>query len=38
MTFEKINDNEMTVYVDIKQKNGAIETAKFNYKKVTNTH
>lgn len=33
MTFEKVNDNEMNVYVDIHQKDGSIETAKFNYKK-----
>ena len=31
--FEKINDNEMNVYVDIHQKDGSIETVKFNYKK-----
>jgi len=33
MTFEKVNDNEMNVYVDIHQKDGAIETVKFNYTK-----
>ena len=33
MTFEKISANEMTIYVDIKQENGSIETVKFNYKK-----
>ncbi len=33
MTFEKINDHEMNVYVDIKQEDGSIETVKFNYKK-----
>ncbi|TGV02666.1 DUF6265 family protein [Flavivirga rizhaonensis] len=33
MSFEKVNDNEMNVYVDIKQKNGSIETVKFNYTK-----
>ena len=33
MTFEKVNENEMNVYVDIHQKNGSIETVKFNYKK-----
>ena len=33
MTFESINDNEMNVYVDIKQEDGNIETVKFNYKK-----
>ncbi|WP_298551112.1 DUF6265 family protein [uncultured Algibacter sp.] len=33
MTFEKVNDNEMNVYVDIHQKEGSIETVKFNYTK-----
>ncbi|TBV25567.1 hypothetical protein DMZ43_11525 [Meridianimaribacter sp. CL38] len=33
MTFEKISDNEMNVYVDIHQKDGSIEVVKFNYKK-----
>lgn len=33
MSFEKISDNEMNVYVDIHQKNGSIETVKFNYTK-----
>ena len=33
MTFEKINDSEMNIYVDIQQKNGTIKTVKFNYKK-----
>ncbi|WP_330444545.1 DUF6265 family protein [Flavivirga abyssicola] len=33
MSFEKVGDNEMNVYVDIKQKNGSIETVKFNYTK-----
>ena len=33
MTFEKVSDNEMNVYVDIHQKDGSIETVKFNYKK-----
>lgn len=33
MTFEKVNTNEMNVYVDIQQKNGTVETVKFNYKK-----
>ena len=32
MTFEKISDKEMNVYVDIEE-NGTIETVKFNYKK-----
>lgn len=33
MTFEKVNDTEMNVYVDIKDENGNIENVKFNYKK-----
>ncbi|MDO5977763.1 DUF6265 family protein [Flavivirga spongiicola] len=33
MSFEKISDHEMNVYVDIHQKNGSIETVKFNYTK-----
>ncbi len=33
MTFEKISDNEMNVYVDIENKNGEIDIVKFNYKK-----
>ncbi|WP_396603222.1 DUF6265 family protein [Algibacter sp. R77976] len=33
MTFEKINDNKMNVYVDIHQENGSIETVQFNYTK-----
>lgn len=33
MTFEKISENEMNVYVDIHQKDGSIETVKFNYTK-----
>ena len=32
MTFEKVNDKEMNIYVDIEE-NGKIETVKFNYKK-----
>ncbi len=32
MTFEKISENEMNVYVDIKD-NDKVETVKFNYKK-----
>ncbi len=32
MTFEKISDNEMNVYVDIEDKD-KVETIKFNYKK-----
>ena len=31
MTFEKISDNEMNVYVDMHEKDGTIETMKFNY-------
>lgn len=33
MTFEKISDNKMNVYVDIHKKDGSIETVKFNYTK-----
>ena len=33
MIFEKINTNEMNIYVDIKQEDGKMETVKFNYKK-----
>lgn len=33
MTFKKISDHEMNVYVDIKQKDGSIENVKFTYKK-----
>ncbi len=33
ITFEKINDSEMNVFVKMKQKDGTIETLKFNYKK-----
>lgn len=33
MSFEKISKNEMNVYVDIQQKDGSIETLKFNYTK-----
>ncbi|AXT19620.1 hypothetical protein D7030_09860 [Flavobacteriaceae bacterium AU392] len=33
MTFEKINDNEMNVFVDIKNNNGKVEVVKVNYKK-----
>ena len=32
MTFEKVSDTEMNIYVDIKE-NGKIETVKFNYKR-----
>lgn len=38
MTFEKIGDNEMNIYVDIQQKDGSVETVKFNYKKARNEH
>ena len=33
MTFEKISDNEMNVYVDIHNDDGTLETVKFNYTK-----
>lgn len=33
MTFEKISDNEMDVYVDIKNEDGNVDIVKFNYKK-----
>lgn len=33
MTFEKISNNEMNVYVDMHQKDGTIDVVKFNYKK-----
>ncbi|SDS65742.1 Carbohydrate family 9 binding domain-like [Formosa sp. Hel1_31_208] len=33
MSFEKVNDNEMNVYVDIKNDDGDIEIVKFNYHK-----
>jgi len=33
MTFEKISENEMNVYVDIKQEDGTVENVKFNYTK-----
>ncbi|WP_431135202.1 DUF6265 family protein [Psychroserpens mesophilus] len=33
MTFEKVNDNEMNVYVDIENKEGDIQIVTFNYKK-----
>jgi len=33
LTFEKINDNEMNVYVVIEEKDGKQEEVKFNYKK-----
>jgi hypothetical protein len=31
MIFEKVNPNEMNVYVDIKDEEGQIENVKFNY-------
>ncbi|WP_308993027.1 DUF6265 family protein [Mariniflexile litorale] len=33
MIFEKVNANEMNIYVDIHDEQGALETVKFNYKK-----
>ena len=33
MTFEKISDNEMNIYVDIHSDDGTIEIVKFSYKK-----
>ncbi|WP_248723923.1 DUF6265 family protein [Seonamhaeicola sp. ML3] len=33
MSFEKVSENEMNVYVDIHQKDGSVSTTKFNYKK-----
>ena len=33
MTFEKVSDNEMDIYVDIKNDDGNVEVVKFNYKK-----
>lgn len=33
MTFEKIGENEMNVYVDIQQKDNTVKTVKFNYTK-----
>ncbi|MCK7589979.1 DUF6265 family protein [Subsaxibacter sp. CAU 1640] len=33
MSFEKVSDNEMNVYVDIHQDNGSVRTVEFNYKK-----
>jgi Domain of unknown function (DUF6265) len=33
MTFEKISENEMNVYVNIKQEDGTVEDVKFNYTK-----
>nr|WP_321223069.1 DUF6265 family protein [uncultured Psychroserpens sp.] len=36
MSFEKISENEMNIYVDIKNEEGNIEIVKFNYKKEIN--
>ena len=33
MSFEKVSDKEMNVYLDMHQKDGTIEVMKFNYKK-----
>lgn len=33
MTFERISNNEMNVYVDMKQKDGSIKVMTFHYKK-----
>ena len=33
MTFEKVGDNEMNVYVDMHNDDGSVKTLKFNYKK-----
>ncbi|MEY8848838.1 DUF6265 family protein [Psychroserpens sp. XS_ASV72] len=33
MTFEKVSDNQMNVFVDIENDNGDIEIVKFSYKK-----
>ncbi|OUR93346.1 hypothetical protein A9Q87_05200 [Flavobacteriales bacterium 34_180_T64] len=33
MTFEKIGNNEMNVYVDMHNDDGSVKTVKFNYKK-----
>ena len=33
MVFEKVNNNEMNVFVEIKKKDGSTETMKFNYTK-----
>lgn len=34
MVFEKLNDKEMNVYVDIHNDDGSIENIKFNYKRM----
>lgn len=33
MIFEKVSDNEMNIYVDIRDDDGKVEVVKFNYKK-----
>ncbi len=33
MTFEKVSEKEMNVYVDMHKKDGSIDVLKFNYKK-----
>lgn len=33
MTFERVSENEMNIYVDIDKENGSVETVKFNYTK-----
>ncbi len=33
ITFEKVSPTKMTIYVDIKQKDGSVEIVKFNYTK-----
>ena len=33
MIFEKVNDKEMNVYVDLHDKDGSVETVKFTYTK-----
>lgn len=33
MTFEKVNDNEMNIFVDIKKDDGKVDVVKFIYKK-----
>ena len=38
MSFEKVNDFEMNVYVDIKNEDGEVEIVKFNYKKAKHEH
>jgi hypothetical protein len=35
MTFERVSENEINIYVDIQQEDATIETVKFNYKKVS---